>query len=118
MARPRKQEGEKRTHQLPPVRVTDAELALLETAAGAAGVTVTEYMRECSLSAGRPKKAGSSNMSLVNVLNRLLVELNRIGNNVNQIARQLNRGREADPHHLDGVLHELVQIVERIGRRV
>lgn len=115
--RPRKQEGERRTNQLPPVRVTDAELAHLENAASASGVSVTEYRRDLYLSGGKPKRAKKS-QPLIKLLSQLLVELNRIGNNLNQIARQINRGRDHDPHHLDGVLKELMDVVIKIGRRL
>jgi len=117
LARPRKQEGETRTHQLPPVRVTEAELSALENAADMAGMSITEYMRDASLNGGKPKKSKNA-QPLVRFLNRTLADLNRVGNNVNQIARQLNRGREHDPHHLDGVLYELTQLVEKISRRL
>ncbi|MEO4045347.1 plasmid mobilization relaxosome protein MobC, partial [Hoeflea sp. CAU 1731] len=46
----------------------------------------------------------------------LLTELNRVGVNLNQIARALNRGRDEDPHHLGHILHQLHTLLEKVGR--
>ena len=106
LARPQKAAGDKRTLHMPPVRMTAAELALLEEQASATGLSVSEYARQRLLTGqvktARPKESAS-----------ILVELSRVGNNLNQIARQLNRGRAHDPHHLDYVLGELVKVLHR-----
>ena len=47
----------------------------------------------------------------------LITELNRIGNNVNQIARQVNRGRARDPEHLGHVMFQLNSVLENLVRR-
>lgn len=110
MARPLKAAEDKRTLHMPPVRMTAAELAQLEELAAVSGLSVSEYARQRLLTgavkATRPKTDES-----------LLVELSRIGNNLNQIARQLNRGRSHDPHHLDYVLGDLVKALHAQAAR-
>lgn len=109
MARPTKAPEEKRTAKFPPVRVTEAELYQLQEQADAARLSVSEFIRQRVLS-GRitPPRTRSQES--------LLTELNRIGVNLNQIARQLNRGRAHDPHHLDHVLHQLTTTLEKTAR--
>lgn len=116
MARPRKDKGEKRTEWLPSPRATAAELAYIESAAKVAGKSVSAYMRDCALSGGMSIRAERSK-GLIQFLSGAIAALNRIGNNINQIARQLNRGREHDPHHLEEVLEELLTLTQKIGER-
>jgi hypothetical protein len=70
MARPRKEEHERRTPHLPPVRMTDAELIAIGDQARAAGLSLSDFVRQ-RLTQGRvtPKPG------LVDA--RLLCELNR-----------------------------------------
>lgn len=113
MARPTKNDHEKRNAQLPAVRVTEAELVHLQSLAAAAGLTQSDFIRQRALSGrvtpSRRRNASSAQTSFI-------AELNRIGVNLNQIARQLNRGRTHDPHHLDHVLHALTQALEKATR--
>lgn len=110
MARPKKDPHERRSAKLPPIRLTEAELADLETQAGHAGLSLTELVRQRATSGQVTPKRGLADA-------QLLSELNRIGVNLNQIARTLNRGGDRDPHHLGHVLGQLVQVLEQVGRR-
>jgi hypothetical protein len=110
MARPKKQPHERRSAKLPPIRLTEAELADLHLQAERAGLSVTELVRQRATSGKVTPKRG-----LVDA--QLLSELNRVGVNLNQIARQVNRGRDHDPHHLDHVLGQIVAVLEQVGRR-
>lgn len=84
MARPKKQAGEKRDEQLK-IRLTTAEIEELRTAAFTAGVSVSDYARSRMLGTRLPSKTVSrSDPALVS-------ELNRIGVNVNQLARANHR---------------------------
>ena len=109
MARPKKQDHEKRSAQLPPVRVTEAEMVHVVSQAKAAGLSLSDYSRQRVLSGRLPPAPSRQHATLI-------TELNRIGVNVNQIARQINRGRDHDPHHLDAVMHELHTALQRITR--
>ena len=78
--------AERRDAQLPPVRVTAAELDFIARQAAAAGLSVSDYARRRAL--GRrvaPARSAADD--------RLLMELNRAGVNLNQIARALNSDR-------------------------
>jgi len=109
MARPTKAPHEKRTAAFPPVRVTDAELYALHEQAEAVRLSPSEFIRQRVLSGRITPPRAPSQASLI-------AELNRIGVNLNQIARQVNRGRAHDPHHLDHVLHELTQTLQKAAR--
>lgn len=108
MSRPRKNDDEKRSERLPGLRLTIAERIELERKAEAAGVTVMEFQR-AAIAGVKIAPAGPAPSG------RLLVELNRVGVNLNQIARQLNRGRDVgdDARH---VLARLYQVIDAIGR--
>lgn len=109
MARPKKNDAEKRLANFPAVRVTEAELFDLHSKAEAAHLTPSEFIRQRVLAGKITPPRTPSQASLI-------TELNRIGVNLNQIARQVNRGRDHDPHHLDHVLLELTRILEKAAR--
>ena len=76
------QENRKRDKTLT-VRLTESEKALIEKKAKRANMNLTEYI------------IAVSNKSQINVAEDtkpLLVELKRIGNNINQIAMKINSG--------------------------
>ncbi|MBL4642854.1 MAG: plasmid mobilization relaxosome protein MobC [Flavobacteriaceae bacterium] len=108
--RPKKEEHEKRTARLPAVRLTRAERIDLELKAERAGVDLSEWVRQ-QLTAAPIKRPRAPALSSV------ISALNRIGNNVNQIARQLNRGRDHDPEHLGFILQELHTVLDGLVRR-
>lgn len=108
--RPKKQPHEVRDARLPAVRLTTAERIDLEAKASRLGVDLSEWIRIELL--GAPIRRGPSPTDA-----SLVTELNRIGVNLNQIARQINRGRDHDPHHLSHVLHQLHQALESVTRR-
>ena len=105
MARPPKPPDERRDERLPAPRVTAAELGLVEAQAAAAGLGLAEYVRRRVLGEHvAPARALADD--------RLLLELNRVGVNLNQIARALNSDR---PEHGDlaATLAELRAVLAR-----
>lgn len=106
MGRPIKQAHERRTVSLPPVRLTAAEHAYVSEQAATAGLSLTQYMRTLALTERvRPAKA--------KIDAALLVELNKIGVNINQIAHARNSGRD-DPAILQFAIDELVAIMRKV----
>lgn len=108
MARPRKDEHEKRQAHLPPVRLTEAELITIGDQARAAGLSLSDFARRRLLGesvTSRPSAADA----------RLLSELNRCGVNLNQIAHRLNRGQDLR-YDLSAVLAELSRVLSLVGR--
>jgi len=86
MARPVKDPEEKRT-ETARFRLTVAERAYLRAQAEAAGLSETEFLRRRALGLSvRPAPARNDPA--------LLSELNRIGVNVNQLARATHRGSD------------------------
>ena len=106
MARPKKQEHEKRTASLPTVRVTSAERILIEDKAATAQISITDFVRVLALTEEvKPRKT--------KLEGSFLVELNRIGNNVNQLAHAANIGR-TDPALIQTSLSELRELMAKI----
>lgn len=89
MARPRKYTDEKRVFTVR-VRLTPVERIQLVDAANEAGMTLSDFMRVKTISAiPFIKKATPERAAFI----RGLAELGKIGSNVNQIARALNRNK-------------------------
>ena len=110
MARPTKQEHEKRTARLPAARVTLAELAYVQEQAANAELSLTDYIRTLALHE-EVKPARTP------VEDSLLVELNRIGVNINQVAHAANVGR-FDQAIFQYALDELVLLMKKINNEV
>lgn len=70
-------------------RTDDAEHAKLEARAGEAGLSVGAYLRACALDTAGPRARRRAPVDR-ELLARTNAELNRVGNNLNQIARALN----------------------------
>lgn len=86
MPRPEKSPEEKRS-EVARFRLTIAERAFLRSQADAARLSEAEYLRKRAL--GLPVRAASERSDPA-----LVSELNRIGVNVNQLARATHRGAD------------------------
>ena len=104
MARPRLGEEERRRRTVG-VRVTEAEAAVLQERAQAARLSVGAYLRRRGLGQ-RVRMAAELRLGAAE-----LRELNRIGVNLNQMARALNSGAVSLPV-------ETQEAVERVGEMV
>ena len=89
MARPSKKTPPAKVHQLP-VRFTEDLYAVLSVNAQKAGLTRGEYIRH--LVAGKTPKAQPPIFHDDTALVSELAKLNKLGNNLNQIARYFNEG--------------------------
>lgn len=108
MARPKKQPHERRTERFN-LRFTVAELAHVEQQARAAGLDPTEYLRRRALGYTVPAApARRTDPALVS-------ELNRIGVNVNQLARAVHTGRDFVAYWRE-IGAELSAILEKLVR--
>jgi len=86
MARPRKAPQEKRDEALNP-RLTAAERAEIERSAAAFGVSPSEFMRRRALGYRLPADLAAQQATA-----SIGAAFNRLGVNLNQIARHLNAG--------------------------
>ncbi len=111
MGRPEMAEDVKRGARLPAIRLTVAEKNDLDLKAEAEGLDLSSWVRQHLTNAPAPKRTMAPTDA------SLITELNRIGNNVNQIARQVNRGRDHDPEHLGHVMFQLNSVLENLVRR-
>ena len=112
---------EKKTHgsnkrqraKLAVLRLTEAEAADLQDRARRAGLSTSAYLRACALgdSGPRAQRAPPVNREL---LSEALVSLNRVGNNINQIAKHLNSGGHPDHAAMTDARAELIAILELI----
>lgn len=110
MARPRLSDDERRTLQVT-LWVNPVERRSIEERASAAGLSIPAYIRQRAvrdhLPIARPLRLGAAEYR----------EVRRIGVNLNQIARALNRG-EVAPAKTPRLLERLAGILERlIGTR-
>jgi uncharacterized protein (DUF1778 family) len=107
MARPNKDFEEKKIH-LTYVRLTSAERALLSEAAKLEDYNLSDYIRS---------KVFSSYYSHVRkdpVKRKLLLELNKIGVNINQIAKALNSGKNPELRLIKESLSELHFLIKEL----
>ncbi len=86
MARPTKTDLERRTEQVK-IRLTLSEVEHLRALADTAGLSLAAFVRRRAMSL--PVQPASSRIDV-----QLLTELNRIGVNVNQLARATNSRRD------------------------
>ena len=107
MARPKKAPDELRSERLPAPRVTASELVFIEEQAARAGLGLAEYCRRRILGFRVTSRRSSAD-------DRVLAELNRIGVNVNQIARAMNSDRP-EQHDLAEVLADLKTIMAKVA---
>jgi len=106
MGRPKKAPDESRTDRLPAPRVTAAERAFVEAEASAAGVGVAEFIRRRALGQRVTAKRVTAD-------DQLLLELNRVGTNLNQIARAVNMDRL--PNDLHEIIAEVREAVAKVA---
>ena len=107
MARPRKAPEERRDERLPAPRLTSDELAFVEAQATAAGLDMAEFVRRRVL--GRRVAAARAVAD-----DRLLLEINRIGVNLNQLAHAAHLGKSLEGM-LAATLDELNAAMKRVA---
>jgi len=110
MARPKLAPDERRDAQIPPLRVTGAELHFIEEQAAAAGLSLSDYARRLLLGQTvAPARSATDD--------RLLLEINRVGVLLNQIARALNSDRP-EWISLEGALYEFRKLAALVTARL
>jgi hypothetical protein len=109
MARPKKQEHEKRTERQN-LRFTVAEMVYIQQQAEAAGISPAEYVRRRALGYTVPSGPSSRRTDPA-----LLSELNRVGVNVNQLTRAVHQGRDF-VQYWEEIGRELRNVLERLVR--
>ena len=113
-AKPRSGSEKRRRLRLAQIRLDDAEQAKLEERASASGLSTGAYLRAAALGGAgvRAKPRASVDRQL---LARANADLNRVGNNINQIAHALNAGRDP-PHVLAEAMVDLRDVLSALRR--
>lgn len=96
------------------MRLSADERAQLEAAAERAGLTLAAYMRHQCLGTAGPRAQRRPPVERA-ALAQLLGQLGKVGGNLNQVARALNRG-DAPPPDLATVLAEVREAALAISR--
>lgn len=108
MARPKKHEP--RACQLN-LHLTRMEIEAVRARAAAAGMRVPDYGRVQVLAAGR---GAVEQVTQVRASTRVVLELKRVGNNLNQVARRLNRAPVPMlPPSLEPLLRDIRALIDR-----
>lgn len=108
----RKSDKRQRTETLF-ARVTPEEKSAFVARADRAGMASAAFMRALALGDAGPRarrRRPVQHQALV----QALATLNRVGNNLNQIARNTNRGMDIDVPQLRDALHQYHQVIAAI----
>ena len=104
MARPKKKLDEIKLFQIN-LRVTLNEQVQLEEIAKTYGLNVVEFVRRRALQKQLPK------FTMLGLQRDLLIELSRIGNNINQMSKKANQGNP----NLKGLESELSNLHKQLN---
>ena len=94
-------------------RATAEEYATVEEAAKNAGLTMGSFIRQTMLAAPKTRPRRQVRVDVA-VLAKLIAELNRIGGNINQIARAFNCGEPPETAWLKEALRVLLQTMRAV----
>ena len=108
MGRPKKNVTDLHSAVFPPVRCTPQELTEVRRKAAACNLTLSAYVRQMALSG---KVVVNDNASAYDP--DLIMELNRIGVNLNQMTRRYHQIGEM-PRGIDRVWEMLEQVLDKI----
>jgi len=106
MARPRKKIFDKKTFQVN-IRLTLKDYIKVSDSAKQVGLTIVEFVRRSSLNKRLPR----TNLHPVN--RKLLADLSRYGNNLNQIAKKMHQ-KHSEEYYLFKELKEVKELFNAI----
>lgn len=99
------------------IRFTPEEVKKLETIAEAKGITLSDLIRRSVLNYKIPERISPERLARKSeIFRKYLSEINRIGVNLNQIARHCNRYREVDALVLEELLKIEKTLTELLNR--
>lgn len=104
--RPKKAPSERRDNYT--VRLNEAERKEAEQKADDAGLRFGVYLRRAALDQEMLSAGAQTERD------KLINELSAVGNNLNQIARHLNKGGGLSPERLDDTLAQLGEALSRV----
>jgi hypothetical protein len=113
VARPRKQDSERRTRSVG-VRLTASERAALEAAAAARRQSPSEVLRTAFFAAHGAQASLHERMPSRELDPAAVLALNRVGANLNQLARRANIGGTLQPGEVPETLAAISQVLARL----
>lgn len=102
----------KRQNQLL-IRLTDDERVQLDQDADRVGATTASYARQVLVDAPIPKQSKRPAVE-IELLRKTLAELNKIGSNINQLARSHNQGLIPYQHSVEAELEILNDAIAQV----
>ena len=98
------------------LRLSDSEKQLIQMAAAREGLSAGAYAARAAVAVakGAVVPIPMDERERLQELTQARVAVNRIGTNLNQIARTLNAEGEVTPQQLQAILTRVVQTVERL----
>jgi hypothetical protein len=116
---PRRSGSEKRQRRAVSIRLLPDELAAIAERARAAGLSFAGYLRACALGSAGPRARRSPPIN-AELLAHAVAALNKVGSNLNQIARALNAGQAVGAQESIAALADtrsaVLRILEIVGR--
>ncbi len=94
------------------VRFTLAEQLFLEETAKIYGISVVNYIRRRALKQQLPK------FQMTGIDREILIELSRIGNNINQLTRKANETNNCNIDELESMLYFLKNQLDKIKSKI
>jgi hypothetical protein len=110
MSRPTKQDGEKLSCVLPPVRCTEEEKNIIKQKAIDAGLSLSLYIRRMAINGQITVKKDNLDLEVTH-------QLRKIGNNLNQQTRAMNVTGTI-PHELKSVWNKLDNLITQLTTQV
>jgi uncharacterized protein (DUF1778 family) len=105
--------GNRQKQRIINFRATAEEYAAVENEAENAGLTRSSYVREKLLAAPKTRSRRRVRADVA-ALAKLIAELNRIGGNINQIARAANYGGQRESEWLQKTLTLLLETMKGV----
>lgn len=90
-------------------RLSQDELATLKSLVTSSGMRQQDYLLRAALRPQTPRQIANQQADL-ELLRELMVELNREGNNLNQIAKRLNMGDAHAAAMIDDMYREMITL--------
>lgn len=112
-ASPKKRSETRRKGRVLSIRVSDGERQEVEAFAEREGLTVASYIRSKSLATPTTRAMRRPPVEVI-TLSTLQASLNKIGSNLNQIAKRMNSGEMIAQSHIQAALAEHRQILAAI----
>lgn len=98
-----------RRHKFLIVRISEEESQKIKEKAEFSGMTASDYVRKNVINAHVSSRGKKSNLDH-KILGQLLGQIGRIGNNINQLTRNVNSGIIPHPSNLDKALADWCQL--------